>query len=130
MNAVQLQRIDQSLQRLRLFKTRDRLEALLWQAAAEELSYAAFRDTLLGEEVQAKATSSSTKCGRRNGARVPTLLFGTRFSRCTADCHARAGLLPPACVCLSMWTPYERAHASCRTAMPGPTSRDGRPGDS
>ena len=49
MNAVQLQRIDENLQRLRLFKYRERLEALLQQATAEELSYAEFLDTVLGE---------------------------------------------------------------------------------
>ena len=107
-----------------------RLEALLQQAAAAELSYAAFLDTLLGEEVQAKVASSSTACARHNDARVPILLFGTRSSRCTADCGSRAGLLPPAFVRLSMWTPYGRAHASCHTVVPDPTSRDGRPDDS
>ena len=39
MNAVQLRRIDENLPRLRLFKSRERLEALLRHAAAEELSH-------------------------------------------------------------------------------------------
>ena len=69
MNAVQLQRIDENLQRLRLFKSRERLEALLQQAAAEELSYADFLDTVLGEEVQAKTAKHITM--RTNLARFP-----------------------------------------------------------
>ncbi len=69
MNAVQLQRIDENLQRLRLFKSRERLEALLQHAAAEELSYAEFLDTVLGEEVQAKTAKNITM--RTNLARFP-----------------------------------------------------------
>ena len=69
MNAIQLQRVDENLQRLRLFKSRDRLEALLQQAAAEELSYADLLDTVLGEEVQAKAAKNITM--RTNPARFP-----------------------------------------------------------
>ena len=69
MNAVQLERIDENLQRLRLFKSRERLEALLQQAAAEELSYADFLDTVLGEEVQAKTAKNVTM--RTNLARFP-----------------------------------------------------------
>ena len=69
MNAVQLQRIDENLQRLRLFKSRERLEALLQHAAAEELSYADFHDTVLAEEVQAKTAKTVTM--RTNLARFP-----------------------------------------------------------
>ena len=69
MNAVQLQHIDENLQCLRLFKSRERLEALLQQAATEELSYAEFLDTVLGEEVQAKTAKNITM--RTNLARFP-----------------------------------------------------------
>jgi DNA replication protein DnaC len=41
--------------RLRLFKSQDRLEALLQQASEQELPYAEFLDQLLGEEVASKA---------------------------------------------------------------------------
>ena len=58
MYAIQLPRVDENLQRLRLFKSRDSLEALLQQTAAEELSYADFLDTVLGEEVHAKAAKN------------------------------------------------------------------------
>ena len=69
MNAVQLQRIDENLQRLRLFKSRERLEALLQHAAAEELSCAGFLDTVLAEEVQAKTAKNVAM--RTNLARFP-----------------------------------------------------------
>lgn len=65
MNAVQRQRTDENLRRLRLFKSRDCFEALLQQFAAEELFYDDFLDTVLGEEIQPKAASSSTACARR-----------------------------------------------------------------
>ena len=64
MNAVQLERIDENLQRLRLFKSRERLEALLQHAAAQELSYADFLDTVLTEEVQAKNVTMRTNLAR------------------------------------------------------------------
>ena len=69
MYAIQLPRVDENLQRLRLFKSRDRLEPLLQQAAAEELSYADFLDTVLGEEVHAKAAKNIAM--RTNPARLP-----------------------------------------------------------
>lgn len=54
MKAGQLERIQENLQRLRLFKSRDRLEALLQEASKQELSYADFLDAVLEEEVQSK----------------------------------------------------------------------------
>ena len=45
MSAAQLERLQEQLQRLRLFKSRERLEALLQDATAKELSYADFLDT-------------------------------------------------------------------------------------
>ncbi|MDC8449716.1 MAG: IS21-like element helper ATPase IstB [Nitrospira sp.] len=60
MNATQLERLREHLTRLRLLKSRERLEALLQEAAAQELSYADFLDQVLGEEVTAKAAKNMT----------------------------------------------------------------------
>lgn len=54
MNPAQLERLQQHLHHLRLFKSRERLEALLQEAAASELSYADFLDRVLSEEVASK----------------------------------------------------------------------------
>lgn len=54
MGAGQLERLGEQLLKLRLLKSRERLEALLQQAAEEELPYAEFLDRVLGEEVAAK----------------------------------------------------------------------------
>ena len=51
MNPVQLERVRDQLTRLRLLKSRERLEALLQEAATKDLSYADFLDQVLGEEV-------------------------------------------------------------------------------
>jgi DNA replication protein DnaC len=69
MNAGQLERIQENLQRLRLFKSRDRLEALLQEASKQELSYADFLDTVLSEEVQSKTEKNVAM--RTNLARFP-----------------------------------------------------------
>jgi DNA replication protein DnaC len=69
MNAVQLERLSEHLQRLRLFKSRERLEALLQQAATEELSYADFLDRVLGEEVASKTAKNISM--RTSLARFP-----------------------------------------------------------
>jgi DNA replication protein DnaC len=69
MSPVQLERLGEHLQRLRLFKSRERLEALLQQAAAEEMSYADFLDRVLGEEVASKAAKNITM--RTSLARFP-----------------------------------------------------------
>jgi DNA replication protein DnaC len=69
MNAVQLERLGEHLQRLRLFKSRERLEALLQEAAAKEMSYTDFLDTVLTEEVTAKTAKNITM--RTNLARFP-----------------------------------------------------------
>ena len=47
MSAAQLERLQEQMQRLRLFKSRERVEALLQDATAKEASYADFLDTLL-----------------------------------------------------------------------------------
>lgn len=69
MNAVQLERLQESLQRLRLFKSRERVEALLQEATTEELGYADFLDRLLTEEVSSKTAKNITM--RTHLARFP-----------------------------------------------------------
>jgi DNA replication protein DnaC len=69
MTAVQLERLQEHLQRLRLFKSRERLEALLQEATTKELSYADFLDQVLTEEVTAKTTKNVTM--RTSLARFP-----------------------------------------------------------
>jgi DNA replication protein DnaC len=54
MMAGQLERMQEHLQHLRLFKSRERLEALLQDAGAKEWSYADFLDAVLSEEVASK----------------------------------------------------------------------------
>jgi DNA replication protein DnaC len=60
MNPVQLERLREQLTRLRLLKSRERLEALLQEAAAQDLTYADFLDQVLGEEVASKAAKNIT----------------------------------------------------------------------
>lgn len=69
MNAAQLERLRDQLTRLRLLKSRERLEALLQEAAAKELPYADFLDQVLGEEVASKAAKNMTM--RTSLARFP-----------------------------------------------------------
>ncbi len=69
MNAVQLERLGEQLQRLRLFKSRERLEAHLQEATSAELSYADFLDRLLTEEVASKTSKNVTM--RTHLARFP-----------------------------------------------------------
>jgi DNA replication protein DnaC len=69
MSPAQLERLGEHLQRLRLFKSRERLEALLQEAASEELSFADFLDRVLGEEVASKTAKNITM--RTNLARFP-----------------------------------------------------------
>jgi len=69
MTAVQLERLQEYLQRLRLFKSRERLEALLQDATTKDLSYADFLDQVLTEEVTAKTTKNVTM--RTSLARFP-----------------------------------------------------------
>lgn len=58
MNAAQLERLAAHMSRLRLLKSRERLEALLQQAAAQELAYADFLEQVLAEEVAAKTSKN------------------------------------------------------------------------
>jgi DNA replication protein DnaC len=69
MNPAQLERVGEHLHRLRLFKSQERLEALLQEAASRELSYADFLEQLLGEEVTAKTAKNVTM--RTSLARFP-----------------------------------------------------------
>ncbi len=69
MNAVQLERLGEQLQRLRLFKSRERLEAHLQESTSAELSYADFLDRLLTEEVTSKTSKNVTM--RTHLARFP-----------------------------------------------------------
>lgn len=55
---AQLERLGEHLRKLRLFKSGERLEALLQHAAANELPYAEFLDQVLGEEVAAKTSQN------------------------------------------------------------------------
>jgi DNA replication protein DnaC len=69
MNAAQMERLGEHLQRLRLFKSRERLEALLQDATAKELTFADFLDQVLTEEVAAKTAKHVTM--RTQLARFP-----------------------------------------------------------
>ena len=69
MSAAQLERLQEQMQRLRLFKGRERLEALLQDATTKEASYADFLDTLLTEEVASKTAKHVTM--RTHLARFP-----------------------------------------------------------
>ena len=69
MMAGQLERMQEHLQRLRLFKSRERLEALLQDASAKEWSYADFLDAVLSEEVASKTAKHITM--RTSLARFP-----------------------------------------------------------
>lgn len=60
MNAGQPERLGELLVKLRLFKVRERLEALLQEAAASELAYADFLEGVLSEEVVAKTSKNVT----------------------------------------------------------------------
>lgn len=54
MTALQLERLQDQCQRLRLLKSRERLEALLQEASTKELNYADFLEAVLSEEVASK----------------------------------------------------------------------------
>jgi DNA replication protein DnaC len=69
MSAAQLERLQEQMQRLRLFKSRERLEAVLQEATAKEASYADFLDTLLAEKVASKTAKHVTM--RTHLARFP-----------------------------------------------------------
>jgi len=68
-SGAQLERLQESLVRLRLIKSRERLEAMLQEATTRELSYADFLDQLLTEEVSSKTAKNIAM--RTNLARFP-----------------------------------------------------------
>jgi DNA replication protein DnaC len=69
MNAGQLERLNEHMARLRLFKSRERLEALLQKAVGDEMPYADFLELVLAEEVASKTAKNVTM--RTNLARFP-----------------------------------------------------------
>jgi DNA replication protein DnaC len=69
MSAGQLERLHEHMAKLRLFKSQDRLEAILQQASAEELPYADFLEQVLAEEVASKTAKNITM--RTSLARFP-----------------------------------------------------------
>src|SRR3990172_9124278 len=69
MNPGQLERLPEHLLKLRLFKSRERLEALLQEAAEKELAYSDFLEQVLGEEVAAKTRKNIAM--RTSMARFP-----------------------------------------------------------
>jgi DNA replication protein DnaC len=71
MNALPIERLGAHLQRLRLLKSRERLEALLHGAVAKEASYADFLESVLAEEVNAKTARNLAM--RTRLARFPHL---------------------------------------------------------
>lgn len=64
-----LERLQEQCARLRLAKSRERLEALLQEVSTQEIPYADFLDRLLTEEVAAKTAKDITM--RTNLARFP-----------------------------------------------------------
>ncbi|HEU5283054.1 MAG TPA: IS21-like element helper ATPase IstB [Burkholderiales bacterium] len=94
---AQLERLGEHLRKLRLVKSGERLEALLQQAAAQQLPYADFLEQVLGEEVAAKTSRNITM--RTAMARFPfvkpleTFDFGYQPSidrkqvQALASCH-------------------------------------------
>jgi DNA replication protein DnaC len=54
MNPAQMERLSENLMKLRLLKSRERLEAVLQDAAAKEMAYSDFLEQILSEEVAAK----------------------------------------------------------------------------
>ena len=79
-SAGQMERLHDHLQRLRLFKSCERLEALLQDATTHERSYADFLDQLLTEEISSKTAKHITM--RTSLARFPFVkgLEGFDFS--------------------------------------------------
>jgi DNA replication protein DnaC len=69
MSAAQFERLHDHMARLRLFKSRERLEALLQTAVADEQSYADFLEQVLSEEVASKTAKNITM--RTSLARFP-----------------------------------------------------------
>jgi len=69
MNPTQIERLVEHLLKLRLFKSRERLESILQEAAAKEIAYSDFLEQVLSEEVAAKTSKNVTM--RTSMARFP-----------------------------------------------------------
>jgi DNA replication protein DnaC len=81
MSAAQLKRLQEQMQRLRLFKGRERLEALLQDATTKEASYADFLDT--------RRQSSGMRFWRRTGGRgAPCSNAKTADTSTSFACHS------------------------------------------
>ncbi len=72
-----LERLQEHCQRLRLFKSHERLEALLHDATAKEWNYADFLEAVLTEEVTSKTKKHVAM--RTNLARFPFVKTLERF---------------------------------------------------
>ncbi|MEP7152260.1 MAG: ATP-binding protein [Nitrospira sp.] len=96
MNPIQLERHRDQATRLRLLKIRERLDALLQDAAAKDLSYADFLDQVLCEEVAAKAAKKITM--RTSLARFPFVKSLEAFDSPTSPrwIKSRSSSWPPA----------------------------------
>lgn len=68
-NPAQIERLSEHLGKLRLFKCKERLEAILQQAASEEIAYSDFLERVLAEEVASK--TSKNVAMRTSMARFP-----------------------------------------------------------
>ncbi len=86
MTPAQLERLGEHLQRLRLFKSRERLEALLQEAATQELPYVDFLERVLSEEVASKTAKHISM--RTSLARFP---FGKSLESFEVRLPALAG---------------------------------------
>lgn len=69
MKAAQLERLQESMAKLRLTKSHERVEALLQEAVDKELTYADFLDQLLSEEIASKTAKNIAM--RINLAKLP-----------------------------------------------------------
>ena len=92
MISPQLARLDEHLQRLRLNTVRERLEALLQEASAQELSYADFLDRLLSEEVTTKTAAARPDADEPGPVPVPQGARQLRFPlrQPSVECGSRS----------------------------------------
>ena len=85
MTAAQLERLHENLQRLRLFKGRERLETLLHEAAEKQMSYADFLDGVLCEEVASKTAKNVSM--RTSLARFPFAAYQPSTRNKSSNCR-------------------------------------------
>ena len=121
MNPAQLERLCEHLLKLRLFKSRERLEALLQHAADKELAYSDFLEQVLSEEVAAKTSKNVTM--RTSMARFP---FVNRWRPSTSPTSPRSTRnrcrrLPPATsssMAITCWSSARQALARATSRWP------------